>query len=364
MSQFDYIKDIAKYGLENDQGRLLHVLSEFIDHSRKTKKINLALQLQSILKDSQRSLEHTTGMVRTGSLQHQLRDADRETDELILDKVTSDYQLENLVVSDAVRGELVHLIEEHKALDTLRRFNLPVSNRVLFYGPSGCGKTLSAYVLAGELKKLLLVVNLGALVSSKLGETSKNLARLFRRAATEDCILFLDEFDSIGKLRDYSQDHGEMKRVVNTILQLFDYLPQETMVVAATNHAEMLDDAILRRFDMRLKLERPDQKGIRELIRKLLRPDQFVLDYPSQLTSIIAGCKGLSYYTIQQTLFTAVKRSLLALGPDVHPLSVQVQTKVWKELVHKERDRLPKDAPDKPLTRQSKGSKETKQKPG
>lgn len=355
MSQFDYIKDIAKYGLENDQDRLLHVLSEFIDHSRKTKKINLALQLQSILKDSQRSVEHTTSMVRTGSLKHQLREADRETDELILDKVTSDYQLDNLVVNDTVRSELTHLVEEHKSLATLRRFNLPVSNRVLFYGPSGCGKTMSAYVLAGELGKLLLVVNLGALVSSKLGETSKNLARLFRRAATEDCILFLDEFDSIGKLRDYSQDHGEMKRVVNTILQLFDYLPQETMVVAATNHEEMLDDAILRRFDMRLKLDRPDKKGIQELIHKLLRPEQFVLDFPSQLPGIIADCQGLSYYTIQQTLFTAVKRSLLALGPDVQPLSVEIQTKTWKELVLNERKRLPKSIKRKPPVRKQKG---------
>jgi SpoVK/Ycf46/Vps4 family AAA+-type ATPase len=344
MSQFDYIKDIAKYGLENDQDRLLHVLEEFIDHSRKTKKINLALQLQSILKDSQREVQHTTSMVRTGSLKHQIREADRETDELILEKITSDYRLDNLVVSDAVKSDLQHLIEEHRSIETLRRFDLPVANRILFYGPSGCGKTMSAYVLAGELKKVLLVVNLGALVSSKLGETSKNLARLFRRAATEDCILFLDEFDSIGKIRDYSQDHGEMKRVVNTILQLFDYLPQDTMVVAATNHEEMLDDALLRRFDMRVQLERPDQKRIKELISKLLRPDSFALDYPLQLNDIIKGCKGLSYYTIQQTLHTAVKRSLIALGPDVRPLQVEVQTHLWKDLLARERKRLAAEA--------------------
>jgi AAA+ superfamily predicted ATPase len=340
MSQFDYIKDIAKYGLENDQDRLLHVLGEFIDHSRKTKKINLALQLQSILKDSQRVDQHSASMVRTGSLKHQIREADRETDELILEKITSDYQLDNLVISEDVKADLQQLIEEHRAIETLRRFDLPVANRILFYGPSGCGKTLSAYVLAGELKKILLIVNLGALVSSKLGETSKNLARLFRRAATEDCILFLDEFDSIGKIRDYSQDHGEMKRVVNTILQLFDYLPQDTMVVAATNHEEMLDDALLRRFDMRVKLERPNQTKIKELVNKLLRPETFSLDLPAQLPGIITACKGLSYYTIQQTLFAAVKRSLIALGPNVRPLQVEVQTSVWKDLLARERKRL------------------------
>jgi SpoVK/Ycf46/Vps4 family AAA+-type ATPase len=349
MSQFDYIKDIAKYGLENDQDRLLHVLSEFIDHSRKTKKINLALQLQSILKNSQQQSQHSTSMVRTGSLKHQLRDADRDTDELILEQITSDYRLTNLVADDAVKSDLKHLIDEHRSIETLRRFDLPVANRVLFYGPSGCGKTLSAYVLAGELGKLLLVVNLGALVSSKLGETSKNLARLFRRAATEDCILFLDEFDSIGKIRDYSQDHGEMKRVVNTILQLFDYLPQETMVVAATNHEQMLDQALLRRFDLRIKLEKPDNKRIKELVYKILRPEAFVLDNPRELTKIITACKGLSYYTIQQTLHTAVKRSLLALDPDIKPLRVVVDSSTWKSLLNRERQRLEEETNNKGL---------------
>ncbi|WP_400260912.1 AAA family ATPase [Sphingobacterium sp. SG20118] len=102
--------------------------------------------------------------------------------------------------------------------------------------------------------KMIIVVHLSAIVSSKLGETSKNLAKIFRKAAQEDCIIFIDEFDSLGKVRDYSQDHGEMKRVVKTILQLFDYLPQSSMVIAATNQKEMLDEALLRRFDLFLLL--------------------------------------------------------------------------------------------------------------
>ena len=113
----------------------------------------------------------------------------------------------------------------------------------------GSGKTLAAYVLAGELEKMMIVINLGAIVSSKLGETSKNLAKIFRRAATEDCIIFLDEFDTLGKVRDYGQDHGEMKRVVNTILQLFDYLPQSSIVIAATNQQDRIDEALLRRSE-------------------------------------------------------------------------------------------------------------------
>lgn len=105
-------------------------------------------------------------------------------------------------------------IKEHKAIELLQKFDLPVANKILLHGPSGCGKTLASYVIARELKKMMAVVNLGAIVSSKLGETSKNLANIFRKASSEDCIIFIDEFDSLGKVRDYDQDHGEMKRVV------------------------------------------------------------------------------------------------------------------------------------------------------
>jgi SpoVK/Ycf46/Vps4 family AAA+-type ATPase len=142
---------------------------------------------------------------------------------------------------------------------------------LLLHGPSGCGKTLASYVIAGELNKMMVVVNLGAIVSSKLGETSKNLAKIFRRAAAEDCIIFIDEFDSLGKVRDYSQDHGEMKRVVNTILQLFDYLPQSNIVIAATNQKDMLDDALLRRFDFSIEFGLPNDKQIVSVRASTLR---------------------------------------------------------------------------------------------
>ena len=265
MSQFSYIKDIAKYGLENDQEKLLAVLNELIEHSKKNKKINFALQLQSILKDTIRQ-QQTSGLTKVGSENYLQRAEDREVNELILEKLTSDYTFENLVCDAKVKKELVYFIKEHQTADLLRKYDLPIANKVLLHGPSGCGKTLASYVLAGELQKMMVVVNLGAIVSAKLGETSKNLAKIFRKAASEECIIFIDEFDSLGKVRDYSQDHGEMKRVVNTILQLFDYLPQNSMIIAATNQKEMVDDALLRRFDLSVKFDLPTVKQIQELI--------------------------------------------------------------------------------------------------
>lgn len=342
MSQFEYIKDLAKYGLENDQEKLLAVLTELIQHSKKSKKINFALQLQSLLKDSIRQ-QQVSGLTKVGSIQHSLKEEDREVSEFIIEKVTSDYKFENLICNDNVKDDLGYFIEEHQRIELLRSFELPVANKILLHGPSGCGKTLASYVIAGELKKMMYVINLGAIVSSKLGETSKNLAKIFRRAASEDSVIFLDEFDSLGKVRDYSQDHGEMKRVVNTILQLFDYLPQTSIVIAATNQKNFLDNALLRRFDLNIQFDLPNQKQIESLLSLTLKNGKFTFDNKRTAASLVKSCLGLSYYSIQKTLITAIKRSLFEKTDEkVIPLTAKIKTSVWKDLIVYEKKALSK----------------------
>lgn len=339
MSQFDYIKEIAKFGLENDQEKLLNALNELIEYSKKSKKVNFAIQLQSILKEGIRQ-QKTSSLTTVGSEGYFNRLEDREVGDLILEKITSDYRLNNIVAKDYIINDLNHFIEEHNNVEVLRRFNLPVANKLLLHGPSGCGKTLASYVVAGELEKIMIVVNLGAIVSSKLGETSKNLSKIFRSAAAENCIIFIDEFDSLGKVRDYSQDHGEMKRVVNTILQLFDYLPQSSIVIAATNQKEMLDDALLRRFDTSIGFELPNQSEIKDLIALTLKNGNFVFDSRTTANSIMKKAVGLSFYSIQKTLVTAIKRSLFAIESPQTQLTATINTSIWKLLIENERKAL------------------------
>ncbi len=339
MAQLDFIKEIAKYGLENDQERLLSVLNELIEHSKKTKKLNFAIQLQSILKDSLR-FQKSNGLTKVGSETHLNRIEDKELSELILEKITSDYSLDNIITNEKIYNELKFFIEEHHKIEILRQFDLPVSNKLLLYGPSGCGKTLASYVIAGELDKMMVVINLGAIVSSKLGETSKNLSKIFKKAATEDCIIFLDEFDSLGKIRDYSQDHGEMKRVVNTILQLFDYLPQSSIVIAATNQKDMLDDALLRRFDNIIGFELPNEAEVKKLIELTLKNGNFKFDNKAAANRIIKQSIGLSYYSIQKTMITAIKRTIFASVEPKNILSAQINTSIWKQLVETEKHSL------------------------
>ncbi|MFH2143050.1 MAG: ATP-binding protein [Bacteroidota bacterium] len=335
MTQFDFIKDIAKYALDNDQEQLLDVLNKLIEYSRNTKKVNFALQLQSILKEGLKAQE-TKGLAKVGSKKYFLQEDNREINELIIEKLTSDYTFDNLVCSKDVKEDLEFLVDEHKGIDILNKFDLTVSNKILFHGPSGCGKTLASYVLAGELEKMMYVINLGAIVSSKLGETSKNLTKIFKKISSEECIIFLDEFDSIGKVRDYSQDHGEMKRVVNTILQLFDYLPQNSVVIAATNQLQMIDDALLRRFDLKVNLELPNKTQIRDLIDKTIKKSPFKFKNKKDLTEIVNLTLGLSFYIIQKSIITTIKKTLFANNKSKKE-NYNIDIKILKNILSKEK---------------------------
>lgn len=326
MSQYDYIKDVAKYALANDQSRLRETLYSLVDYSFKTKKVNFATQLQAIIKESRLQADKCEEF---RIIPHDL--FNNEANGLILQTVMSSFKLDNLICTLQIRKELEYFIKEHKESSLLKSAQIPITNKILLYGPSGCGKTLAAYVLAGELEKPLLVVNLGAVVSSKLGDTSKNLTKIFKQGIFENAIIFFDEFDSIGKIRDYDQDHGEMKRVVNTLLQLFDYLPEKAIVIAATNQLQMIDDALKRRFDLSLELERPKENEIKALVN-LTIGDKFKFNDEIVKNQAIELCNGLSYYVIKRTLLTSIKRTILDRG-----MTDTIESSKWYELVNNEK---------------------------
>jgi SpoVK/Ycf46/Vps4 family AAA+-type ATPase len=329
-SHSNYIKDIAKYGLENDQDKLLTVLNGLIEHFKKTNKINFALQLQSILKDSlQKRAPNNL------SIYQKLSTID--VDDFIIEKLTSDYKISNLVCTNEVKEEFEFLIKEHKASEFLNKFQLPLSNKILFYGPPGCGKTLASYVLAGELQKVMYVIDLGAIVSSKLGETSKNLSNIFKKVSSENSIIFIDEFDSLGKIRDYTQDHGEMKRVVNTILQLIDYLPQDSIFLAATNQIQMIDEALIRRFDVKIFFDKPDNDKIVEIIDKTLHTGLFTIKSKKDYLDFAKDCKGLSYYSIQKALINSIKKTLLSTSMKQTREKIVINSKILFELLNQEK---------------------------
>ncbi|MFZ4860800.1 AAA family ATPase [Sphingobacterium sp. Mn56C] len=165
------------------------------------------------------------------------------------------------------------LIREHKHIAALTAYGLPVNTKILLKGQSGCGKTTTAKAIAQALGKQLLILNLSNIICSRIGETSQNIKQLFDKAAREKSVLFLDEFDQIGKARgNDDKDVGEMRRLVNTLLQLIDYFPKDALLICATNHAEIIDTALLRRFQVHINFQLPDKETLDRYYDQLLRP--------------------------------------------------------------------------------------------
>lgn len=168
MKQADYIKQIAKFALANDNARLRDLLYQYVEYSQQNNRGQFATEILSIIKDSDR--ENSLGKLKEYRLNKHF---DYKADEYILQTVTSSFTMKDLVCTQDVREEFEYFIKERQQTEALVQMDIPVSNKILLHGPSGCGKTLSAYVLAGELSRPLIIVNLGTIISSRLGETSK-----------------------------------------------------------------------------------------------------------------------------------------------------------------------------------------------
>jgi SpoVK/Ycf46/Vps4 family AAA+-type ATPase len=166
--------------------------------------------------------------------------------------------LSDLILSLPAERLTRQLVEEQTRADLLRAQGLQPRHRILLSGPPGNGKSSVAEAIAEAVALPLLTVRYDSLVGAYLGETNARLSRLFDYARTTPCVLFFDEFDAIGKERGDVHETGEIKRVVSFLLMQIDQLPSYVIVIAATNHAELLDRAVWRRFQLRIEMPTPD----------------------------------------------------------------------------------------------------------
>ncbi|MGO1722994.1 MAG: AAA family ATPase, partial [Sphingobacterium sp.] len=211
-----------------------------------------------------------------------------------------------LFLSDENRGRIEQLIKEHQYRDELLSFGLPLTNKVLLHGSSGCGKTSTAKGIAKALDKPLVLLNLSNVVNARIGETSQNIKLVFDRARRDQAVLFLDEFDQLGKARSEDEnDVGEMRRLVNSMIQLIDYLPQEVLLIGATNHLSILDSALIRRFQLSVPYDMPSQQALDAYYDKLLARFPEELHPNNRLY-------GVSFAEAKDNLFNRVKSALIA----------------------------------------------------
>ncbi|MEN5434366.1 ATP-binding protein [Sphingobacterium faecium] len=215
-------------------------------------------------------------------------------------------ELANIFLNQENNASIQQLIKEYTYSEELLQYGLPVNNKILLHGSSGCGKTTTAKAIAQTLGKSILTLNLSTIVCSRIGETSQNIKQIFDKAAREKAVLFLDEFDQIAKARgNDDKDVGEMRRLVNTLIQLIDYLPQTVLLIAATNHVSIIDKALLRRFQLQISYDLPSQLELDKYYDKLVEK------FPADIKQFQRKYE-ISYAEARDHAFTQVKASLIA----------------------------------------------------
>lgn len=229
----------------------------------------------------------------------------------LLREITPNRRLSDLVLRKEISREIGELLNEIRQIALLRSHSLEPRHTVMLIGPPGTGKTSLAEAIATELGLPFFTVRYDGLVGSYLGETASRLQTVVEYVSRTPCVLFFDEFDSVGKERSDAHETGEIKRVVSSLLLNMDALPSSCVVVCATNHPELLDRAVWRRFEVRIELPRPGANELREwYVRtvKLLGEPGITID------NFVRMFEGETFSEIEAVTLDARRKVVLSHG--------------------------------------------------
>jgi SpoVK/Ycf46/Vps4 family AAA+-type ATPase len=305
-----------KRGAEDDfRAAALEIVSE--EQAKKNRQ--LARDLMNIL-DSSRpvtSFRDANGLPR-----------DKEKQALLLEVDHPQLTLNDIILRPQSRSVIDRIIIEYRNYEILRTHGIGPKRKILFVGPPGCGKTLCAKIISNELGLPLLYTRFDAIVSSYLGETASNLRKVFDYAAGGRWLLLFDEFDAIGRRRDDENEHGELKRVVNSFLQLLDGFNSPSLVVAATNHEEMLDPALWRRFDEIVSFPRPSVHEIGQLISMKLK------NFPVadiNIKKFANSLRGMAHSDVERVCLDAIKSCIIDDKPKLDGATFELALRQERE---------------------------------
>ncbi|MGO4676089.1 AAA family ATPase [Bosea sp. 2YAB26] len=318
MARSDLLINLVRAGAVGDREAVRSTAEALVADERAKKHYIVADRLQRAL-----SAVPVTPPALTASSQHLNPVNGREA---ILE-VTARLRLDDLLLPLPARQSGGQLIEEHQRADVLRANGFEPRHRVLLSGPPGNGKTSFAEAIAEGLGLPFYVVRYDALIGSYLGETNARLRKLFDYVRTTPSILFFDEFDAIGKERGDTHETGEIKRVVSFLLMQLDQLPSYVVVIAATNHGELLDRAVWRRFQMRLAIPAPHLKEVTVFL------DRILSDWPNtpKMTParIAARLGKVSYAEALDFCQNVRRRQILGLGEMAIDDALRAELDLW-----------------------------------
>lgn len=316
MARADLLLDLVRAGYQGDRAKVRKTVEAIAANERAKNHTILADRLLAQLQAENGFTSNTVPVSGPSNTS------------VVVEKVPS-RPLDDLTLTPQVAQTIWELVAEHHRADLLRSYNLEPRNRVILTGPPGNGKTSLAEALAEALCVSLFVVSYEVVIGSYLGETAQRIARVFEHARSRRCVLLFDEFDAVGKERGDAHETGEIKRVVSSILMQIDSLPSYVVVVAASNHPELLDRAVWRRFQVHLELEPPTRRQIVEWYCEFEQRSGH--SFGVQPKALARKLHGLSFAEIEDFSFDLL-RKLVMDGLDSCPEKIMdCRLSQWKK---------------------------------
>ena len=266
MANADQLKALLSSHLEGDDARFFSTAMQVAAHEAKRGHGKLATELRALI-DQAKARRGPTSQAGEKAIP-----ISRPRGELagLLEVTYPKARLAEMVLDELLSGQLQRIIREQRQAAEILAHGLYPRRKLLLMGPPGTGKTLTASVLAGELGLPLCQVRLDGLITKYMGETAAKLRQVFDATARTRGVYFFDEFDAIGSQRGMANDVGEIRRILNSFLQMIEQDESHSLIIAATNHAEILDHALFRRFDDVLHYELPDDIHIASVLKSRL----------------------------------------------------------------------------------------------
>jgi len=299
MARADLLTELIKYGFTGNRAMFRKVVESIVAEERNKRHTVLATQLENLLqqKSSQEQQLLTSKTIIDSRIEN------------FVQEITPERQLKDLILPKEVVEVCLDIVQEQHRVDLLRSYNLEPRNRFLFIGPPGNGKTSLAEAIAESLMVSLYVVRYENIIGTYLGETASRLKKLFDFVKTRHCVLFFDEFETLGKERGDTHETGEIKRVVSSLLMQIDTLPSHVVVIGATNHPELLDRAVWRRFQARINLPMPTRERIEEWF--VLFEKRHKLDLGVAPSTFAKKLLGLNFAEIEDFGITILRKHVL-----------------------------------------------------
>ncbi|GHV40233.1 ATPase [Synergistales bacterium] len=310
MARADLLCDVIKYGLNSDSVNLRKVVEAICAEERTKQHGVLANRIEEMLRVSNR--------IPFKELPTALAKNSNGNANVVIEKIP-ERNLDSLLLPKSVLDSCHELVAEHMRADILRSHGLEPRNKVLLIGPPGNGKTSLAEALAEALMLPFLTVRYESLVGAYLGETASRLNKLFEYTKTRQCVLFFDEFETLGKERGDTHETGEIKRVVSSLLLQIDALPSYVIVVAATNHEALLDRAAWRRFQLRLLLPRPSRDDLQRWFNLFEERNHF--DLGLEPLTLAKKLYGKSFAEAEEFALSVYRQYVLQL-PDTNAKAI------------------------------------------